>query len=177
MNPQDLFDDGMNMSPIDNRELVPQDIIDIDDIESQAKAEATKLVNKVKKVYFTKEELKNDGYATSVIDRAISSLSLLQKMLLSNNMLQDRLIVNCCLNGENNGLFNSLTRIQDSIMDIQERISEVINELHESLREIKEGDLDDDEVEEDDDSREETESKTAFRGGKDFIKSLRNEED
>ena len=62
-------------------------------------------------------------------------------------------------------------------MDIQERISEVINELHESLREIKEGDLDDDEVEEDDDSREETESKTAFRGGKDFIKSLRNEED
>ena len=38
MNPQDLFEDGMNMPPIDNRELVPQDIIDIDDIESQAKA-------------------------------------------------------------------------------------------------------------------------------------------
>ena len=64
MRAEDLFENmgTMEIPPVDNRdELKPEDIINIDDIDSDAKSRATKLVNKVKKIYFTNEKLKNDS--------------------------------------------------------------------------------------------------------------------
>lgn len=169
LTPQDLFE-PVDM-PVDNL-IIPDDIIDIENIETSAHEKAIKLVNKVKKLYFTKEELKADGYALSIIDRYIESVTLLEKMLISNSQLQDRLIKILCVNSSASSLYMSLTKIQDSIMDIQARITKEINELHESLNEIKNsGEEDDDEKEE-----QEIESKTAYRGGKDFLKSLKNDD-
>lgn len=177
MRAEDLFENmgEMELPPVDNQnELKPEDIINIDDIDSEAKSLATKLVNKVKRIYFTNEQLKNDGYATTIIDRAISSITLLEKMLISNSQIQDRLITNICLNSSNSGLYMSLTRIQDNIIDIQTQITKELNELHQDLNEIKTANLEDEEEEE---TEKKDESQTAFRGGKDFLKSLRKDDE
>lgn len=170
-NPEDLFE-GVDV-PVDPQDISPEDIINIDDIDAEAKSRATKLVNKVKKIYFTNEELKNDSYATTIIDRAIDSITLLQKMLLSNSQIQDKLITNICLNSGNGTLYMSLTRIQDAIMDIQKQIKDELNDLHADLHEIKESNLDDEDEEEDNESK--VEQSGAFRGGKDFLKSLKGD--
>lgn len=177
MRAKDIFEnmEGMELPQVDNQEeLKPEDIINIDDIDSDAKSRATKLVNKVKRIYFTNEQLKNDSYATTIIERAVDSITLLEKMLLSNSQIQDKLITNICLNSGNSGLYMSLTRIQDAIMDIQTQITKELNELHQDLNEIKTADLEDDE---DDEIEKKEETQVAFRGGKDFLKSLRRGED
>lgn len=170
MRPEDLFEP--TDLPVDNGDLQPEDVIDVASIEDEAKKIATKLVNKVKKIYFTNSDLKDDGYANTIIERSISSITLLEKMLLSNNQLQDKLILNCCLNSGNSGLYMSLTRIQDAIMDIQARITKELQELHEDLNEIKNADIEDG-----DQPEKEIEVKTAFRGGKDFLKSMIDEDE
>ena len=176
MRAEDLFENmgAMKIPPVDNQdELKPEDIINIGDIDSDAKSRATKLVNKVKKIYFTNEQLKNDSYATTIIDRAVDSITLLEKMLLSNSQIQDKLITNICLNSSNSGLYMSLTRIQDAIIDIQTQITKELNELHQDLNEIKTANLEDEEEEE---TEKREEAQTAFRGGKDFLKSLRKDD-
>ena len=170
VNPEDLFE-GLESPQIGDNELEVE-IINFGDIEGQAKAEATKLVNKIKKIYFTKDELKNDGYAQSVLDKAIDSIALLKKMLMSNQQLHDKLIANICTNSGNGSLYLSLARMQDSIIDIQSQITKELNELHNELRDIKNGDIEDE-----DDKEVIQESKTAYRGGKDFLKALDNEDD
>jgi len=174
IDPSDLFENGVDI-PVDPSDIRPEDIINIDDIDSEAKSRAVKLVNKVKKIYFTQEELKNDSYATTIIDRAVDSITLLQKMLLSNSQIQDKLITNICLNSGNSGLYMSLTRIQDAIMDIQKQIKGELNDLHMDLHEIKSENLDDDEDDQQEEGQEE--SQTSFRGGKDFLKSLKNDDE
>ena len=94
-------------------------------------------------------------------------------MRLSNSQIQDKLITNICLNSSNSGLYMSLTRIQDAIIDIQTQITKELNELHQDLNEIKTANLEDEEEEE---TEKREESQTAFRGGKDFLKSLRKDD-
>ena len=171
MDPKELFEMGEEL-PVDNGDLQPADVIDIEAIEDNAKKIAAKLVNKIKKIYFTNSDLKDDGYAQTIVDRAIDSIAILEKMLICNNNLQDKLMINCCLNSGNNGLFMSLARIQDEIIDIQKQITKELTDLHQDLNDIKNADIEDDE----DDNTKEIETKTAFRGGKDFLKSMIDDE-
>ena len=66
----------------------------------------------------------------------------------------------------------SLARIQDEIIDIQKQITKELTDLHQDLNDIKNADIEDDE----DDNTKEIETKTAFRGGKDFLKSMIDDE-
>ena len=70
MDPKELFEMGEEL-PVDNGDLQPADVIDIEAIEDNAKKIAAKLVNKIKKIYFTNSDLKDDGYAQTIVDRAI----------------------------------------------------------------------------------------------------------
>lgn len=169
----DSKDEIFNQYVIPENDLIGDDkisnveIIDINDVESRAKNIATKLVNKVRKLYYTDSDMKADSYVSTVVARSIDSITLLEKMLLSNNLIHDKLLMNICLNSENSSLYMSLTRIQDATIEIQNTISKELNTLREHLyerhiEESEEGQEDDEDV-----------PQTAFRGGKDFIKSLR----
>ena len=50
MDPKELFEMGEEL-PVDNGDLQPADVIDIEAIEDNAKKIAAKLVNKIKKIY------------------------------------------------------------------------------------------------------------------------------
>ena len=49
MDPKELFEMGEEL-PVDNGDLQPADVIDIEAVEDNAKKIATKLVNKIKKI-------------------------------------------------------------------------------------------------------------------------------
>lgn len=173
----DLFirteDDPKFDSPDDILET-PTLVIDLDEVEGQAKAKAQQITERLSNYYFDEKYINEHPYIPNKIAQEMDNIRMLIKMLYVNEKAQDTLIQNITMNSGKGALYQSLTSLQKSMLDIQKQLNDLVGDLEGIFKEMqdnadktftekpKETNLDDGSI--------------IVRGSKEFIESLANRE-
>lgn len=173
----DLFirteDDPRFDSPDDILET-PTLVIDLDEVEGQAKAKAQQITERLSNYYFDEKYINEHPYIPNKIAQEMDNIRMLIKMLYVNEKAQDTLIQNITMNSGKGALYQSLTSLQKSMLDIQKQLNDLVGDLEGIFKEMqdnadktftekpKETNLDDGSI--------------IVRGSKEFIESLANRE-
>lgn len=171
----DLFirteDDPKFDSPDDILET-PTLVIDLDEVEGQAKAKAQQITERLSNYYFDEKYINEHPYIPNKIAQEMDNIRMLIKMLYVNEKAQDTLIQNITMNSGKGALYQSLTSLQKSMLDIQKQLNDLVGDLEGIFKEMqdnadktftekpKETNLDDGSI--------------IVRGSKEFIESLAN---
>ena len=171
----DLFlrteDDPQYDSPDDILET-PTLVIDLDEVEGQAKAKAQQITERLSNYYFDQKYIDEHPYIPNKISQEMDQIRMLLKMLNVNEKAQDTLIQSITMNAGKGALYQSLTALQKSMLDIQKQLNDVISSVESIFREMqdnaektfaekpKETNLEDGSI--------------IVRGSKEFIESLNN---
>ena len=171
----DLFirteDDPKFDSPDDILET-PTLVIDLEEVEGQAKAKAQQITERLSNYYFDEKYINEHPYIPNKIAQEMDNIRMLIKMLYVNEKAQDTLIQNITMNSGKGALYQSLTSLQKSMLDIQKQLNDLVSDLEGIFKEMqdnadktftekpKETNLDDGSI--------------IVRGSKEFIESLAN---
>lgn len=148
----------------------PTLVIDIDEVEGQAKAKAEQITERLSNYFFDEKYIKEHPYIPNKIGQEMDNIRRLIKMLYVNEKAQDALIQNITMNAGKGTLYQSLTSLQNSMLNIQKQLNELVEDLEDIFKEMqanaeatfsekpKETNLNDGSV--------------VVRGSKEFIKSL-----
>ena len=171
----DLFlrsdDDPKFDSPDDILET-PTLVIDLDEVEGQAKAKAQQITERLSKYYFDPKYIQEHPYIPNKIAQEMDQIRMLLKMQSVNEKAQDTLIQNITMNAGKGALYTSLTALQKSMLDIQKLLNDIVSSIESIFKEMqdnadktfaekpKETNLEDGSI--------------IVRGSKEFIESLAN---
>jgi len=173
----DLFlrsdDDPKFDSPDDILET-PTLVIDLDEVEGQAKAKAQQITERLSNYYFDEKYIKEHPYIPNKIAQEMDQIRMLIKMLSINEKAQDTLIQNITMNAGKGALYTSLTALQKSMLDTQKQLNDVVKDIENIFKEMQDNA---------DKTFSEKPKETNFedgsiivRGSKEFIESLTNRE-
>jgi len=173
----DLFvrseDNPQYDSPDDVLET-PTLVIDINEVEGEAKAKAKEITERLSNYYFDQKYIDEHPYIPNKIAQEIDQIRMLIKMLNVNEKAQDTLIQNITMNAGKGALYTSLTALQKSMLDTQKQLNDVINNVENIFKEMqanaektfaekpKETNLED--------------GSMVVRGSKEFIESITNKQ-
>ena len=150
----------------------PTLVIDLDEVEGQAKAKAQQITERLSNYYFDQKYIDEHPYIPNKISQEMDQIRMLLKMLNVNEKAQDTLIQSITMNAGKGALYQSLTALQKSMLDIQKQLNDVISSVESIFREMqdnaektfaekpKETNLEDGSI--------------IVRGSKEFIESLNN---
>ncbi|MBQ3415208.1 MAG: hypothetical protein IJH39_07680 [Clostridia bacterium] len=171
----DLFlrsdDDPKFDSPDDILET-PTLVIDLDEVEGQAKAKAQQITERLSNYYFDPKYIQEHPYIPNKIAQEMDQIRMLLKMQSVNEKAQDTLIQNITMNAGKGALYTSLTALQKSMLDIQKQLNDIVSSIESIFKEMqdnadktfaekpKETNLEDGSI--------------IVRGSKEFIESLAN---
>lgn len=171
----DLFlrsDDNPNFDSPDDILETPTLVIDLDEVEGQAKAKATQITERLSNYYFDQKYIDEHPYIPNKIAQEMDQVRMLLKMQSVNEKAQDTLIQNITMNAGKGALYTSLTALQKSMLDIQKQLNDIVGSIEAIFKEMqdnadktfsekpKETNLDDGSI--------------VVRGSKEFIESLNN---
>ena len=178
---RDLLNDLFIKSETDPQFDSPDDIletptlvIDLDEVEGQAKAKAQQITERLSNYYFDQKYIDEHPYIPNKIAQEMDQIRMLIKMLSINEKAQDTLIQNITMNAGKGALYTSLTALQKSMLDTQKQLNDVVKDVETIFKEMqanaeatftekpKETNLADGSV--------------VVRGSKEFIESLSNYE-
>ena len=173
----DLFlrsdDDPKFDSPDDILET-PTLVIDLDEVEGQAKAKAQQITERLSNYYFDPKYIQEHPYIPNKIAQEMDQIRMLLKMQSVNEKAQDTLIQSITMNAGKGALYTSLTALQKSMLDTQKQLNDVINNVENIFKEMqanaektfaekpKETNLED--------------GSMVVRGSKEFIESITNKQ-
>ena len=171
----DLFiksDDNPNYDSPDDVLETPTLVINLDEVEGQAKAKAQQITERLSNYYFDQKYINEHPYIPNKIAQEMDNIRMLIKMLCVNEKAQDTLIQNITMNSGKGALYQSLTALQKSMLDIQKQLNDLVGDLESIFKEMqanaeqtfaekpKETNLED--------------GSMVVRGSKEFIESITN---
>ena len=148
----------------------PTLLIDLEEINTLAKEEATEITERLSNYYFDEQYLEDHPYIKNKIKQEINNIRRLLKMLSINEAAQDALIKNITLNSGKGTLYQSLTSLQNTILNIQTQLNKVTSEIENIFREMQ--DNCEKTFEEKDRVEDQDTGKLVVRGSREFINSL-----
>lgn len=158
----DIVDDVMD---------APALVIDLDEVNNEARAMATLITERLSNYYFDEQYLENHPYVPTKIMTEMENIRRLLKMLAVNEKAQDSLIANITFNAGKGSLYASLTSLQNSMLNIQSQLNSLTTSLEDIFKTMQE-ECDKTFQEKE---KEQTEGGvTAVRGSREFIKMLQN---
>ena len=149
----------------------PTLILNLDDINNNAKAEATEITERLSNYYFDERYVTEHPYIKNKIQQEINNIRRLLKMLSVNEAAQDALIGNISSNAGKGSLYQSLTSLQNTTLSIQSQLNKVTNEVENIFKEMQdncEKTFEEKEKIED----QENNGQMVVRGSREFINSL-----
>ena len=154
-----------------NNELEsPTLILNLDEINDNAKSEATEITERLSNYYFDQRYIEEHPYITNKIQQEINNIRRLLKMLSVNEAAQDALIGNITSNAGKGSLYQSLTALQNTTLSIQSQLNKVTNEVENIFKEMQDNCQ---KTFEEKDKEEDTDiNKQIVRGSREFINSL-----
>ena len=116
-----LFNETDNFDSDNPDDIVesPLLIIDLEEVNSEAKKMATLITERLSNYYFDEKYLEKHPYIPTKIMNEMDNIRRLIKMLSINEKAQDALISNITLNAGKGSLYASLTSLQNSMLNIQ----------------------------------------------------------
>ena len=148
----------------------PTLILNLDEINENAKSEATEITERLSNYYFDERYINEHPYITNKIKQEINNIRRLLKMLSVNEAAQDALIGNITSNAGKASLYTSLTALQNTILSIQSQLNKVTNEVENIFKEMQ--DNCQKTFEEKDKEEDPENNKMIVRGSREFINSL-----
>lgn len=115
----------------------PTLIIDLDEVDGEAKAKATEITERLSNYYFDEQYIENHPYIPNKISQEIDNIRILIKMLSINEKAQDTLITNITMNAGKGALYQSLTSLQDTILKIQRQLNESVKNVEDIFKEMQ----------------------------------------
>jgi len=149
----------------------PTLILNLDEINNNAKAEATEITERLSNYYFDERYIVEHPYIKNKIQQEINNIRRLLKMLSVNEAAQDALIGNITSNAGKASLYTSLTALQNTILSIQTQLNKITTEVENIFKEMQdncEKTFEEKEKIED----EENNGQMVVRGSREFINSL-----
>ena len=152
----------------------PTLVIDLDEVEGQAKDKAKQITERLSNYYFDQKYIEEHPYIPNKISQEMDQIRMLLKMQSVNEKAQDTLIQNITMNAGKGALYTSLTALQKSMLDIQKQLNEIVASVEAIFKDMqdnaektfsekpKETNLEDGSV--------------IVRGSKEFIESLSKSE-
>ena len=171
-NIDDLYNDS-NFPILDDtmEELeTPTLLLNLDEINNTAKEEATEITERLSNYYFDEQYLEDHPYIKNKIKQEINNIRRLLKMLSINEAAQDALIGNITINASKGTLYQSLTSLQNTILNIQTQLNKVTAEVENIFKEMQ--DNCEKTFEEKDKVEDQDTGKLVVRGSREFINSL-----
>jgi len=171
-NIDDLYNDS-NFPVLDDtmEELeTPTLLLNLDEINTSAKEEATEITERLSNYYFDEQYLEDHPYIKNKIKQEINNIRRLLKMLSINEAAQDALIQNITINSGKGTLYQSLTSLQNTILNIQTQLNKVTAEVENIFKEMQ--DNCEKTFEEKDKVEDQDTGKLVVRGSREFINSL-----
>ena len=148
----------------------PTLLLNLDDINTTANNEATEITERLSNYYFDERYLEDHPYIQNKIRQEINNIRRLLKMLAVNEAAQDALIQNITLNSGKGTLYQSLTSLQNTILNIQTQLNKVTAEVENIFKEMQ--DNCEKTFEEKEKVQDEDSGKMVVRGSREFINSL-----
>lgn len=149
----------------------PTLILNLDEINNSAKAEATEITERLSNYYFDERYIIEHPYIKNKIHQEINNLRRLLKMLSVNEAAQDALISNISTNAGKGSLYQSLTSLQNTTLSIQSQLNKVTNDVENIFKEMQdncEKTFEEKDKIEDQDNN----GQMVVRGSREFINSL-----
>lgn len=149
----------------------PTLILNLDEINNNAKAEATEITERLSNYYFDERYIIEHPYIKNKIQQEINNIRRLLKMLSVNEAAQDALIGNITSNAGKASLYTSLTALQNTILSIQTQLNKITTEVENIFKEMQdncEKTFEEKEKIED----QENNGQMVVRGSREFINSL-----
>lgn len=115
----------------------PTLIIDLDEVDGEAKAKATEITERLSNYYFDEQYIEKHPYIPNKISQEIDNIRILIKMLSINEKAQDTLITNITMNAGKGALYQSLTSLQDTILKIQRQLNESVKNVEDIFKEMQ----------------------------------------
>jgi len=115
----------------------PTLVIDIDEVEGQAKAKAEQITERLSNYFFDEKYIKVHPYIPNKIGQEMDNIRRLIKMLYVNEKAQDALIQNITMNAGKGTLYQSLTSLQNSMLNIQKQLNELVEDLEDIFKEMQ----------------------------------------
>ena len=147
----------------------PEMLIDLDEINTEAKNMASIITERLSNYYFDEQYIQNHPYIPMKIMSEMDNIRRLIKMLSVNEKAQDALIRNIGFNAGKGTLYSSLTSLQNSMLNIQTQLNSLTKSLEDIFREMQEEcekTFSEKEKETNDDGS------VTVRGSREFIKQL-----
>ena len=121
-----LFNETDNFDSDNPDDIVesPLLIIDLEEVNSEAKKMATLITERLSNYYFDQKYIDNHPYITSKIMQEIDNIRRLLKMLSVNEKAQDTLILSITGNSAKGTLYSSLTSLQNSMLQMQAQLNQ-----------------------------------------------------
>ena len=148
----------------------PTLLLNLDEINTLAKEEATEITERLSNYYFDEQYLEDHPYIKNKIKQEINNIRRLLKMLSINEAAQDALIQNITINSGKGTLYQSLTSLQNTILNIQTQLNKVTAEVENIFKEMQ--DNCEKTFEEKDKVEDQETGKLVVRGSREFINSL-----
>jgi len=171
-NIDDLYNDS-NIPILDdtyNELESPMLSLNLDEINTIAKEEATEITERLSNYYFDEQYLEDHPYIKNKIKQEINNIRRLLKMLSINEAAQDALIQNITMNASKGTLYQSLTSLQNTILNIQTQLNKVTAEVENIFKDMQ--DNCEKTFEEKDKVEDQDTGKLVVRGSREFINSL-----
>lgn len=170
-----------NIDEFDPSSLIDkeEDIVDINTefIDNSSIEEATGLIENLKDIYADKKFMEENPKFMVRLKKEVEDLRILLKVRKSDETVHDILLGSIGKNPSNASLFRALTDVQKTILATTTDISNKVKDINGLLKGIQlEIDFNKPPTEEETKEGEETTKPNTFRGTKDFIKSMKEDE-
>lgn len=115
----------------------PALVIDLDNVNSEARRQATIITEKLSNYYFDEKYIENHPYIPSKIAQEMDNIRRLIKMLAINEKAQDVLIQSISMNAGKGTLYQNLTSLQTSMLNIQTQLNRLTEDLEKIFKEMQ----------------------------------------
>lgn len=167
-----LFEESekMEYSDVEEELDTPILVIDLDEVNGEAKRMAELITQRLSNYYFDQSYVDKHPYIATKIMTEMDNIRRLIKMLSVNEKAQDALISNITMNAGKGSLYAALTSLQNSMLNIQKQLNELTTSIENIFREMQ----DDAEknFQEKDKEGQSDDGTLIVRGSRDFIKEL-----
>ena len=167
----DMFmkSDAPDLADVDEVLETPILVIDLDKVNSEANRQARIITERLSNYYFDQKYIEQHPYIPSKIAQEMDNIRRLLKMLAVNEKAQDTLITNITQSAGKGALYQSLTSLQNSMLQMQNQLNNLTANLENIFREMQDNC---EKTFEQKDKETAEDGSVVVRGSREFIKQM-----
>ena len=171
LNAMFLHSEAPTLNDTDEALDTPTLVIDLDEVNTKAANQARIITERLSNYYFDQKYIDNHPYIPSKIAQEMDNIRRLIKMLAVNEKAQDTLITNITRSAGKGSLYQSLTSLQNSMLQMQNQLNNLTSGLENIFKEMQENC---DKTFQEKEKEESEDGSMVVRGSRDFIKQIEN---